>query len=52
VYEKMNYAVKVMLFQEGRYQLRLQPMATSGWTLRDWIGFVDRFGRWAAAGPC
>jgi len=48
----MNYAVKVMLFQEGRYQLRLQPMSTRGWTLRDWIGFVDRFGYWAGGEAC
>lgn len=37
---------KELLFREGRYLLRIQPMVTSGWTLRDWIVYVDRFGSW------
>ncbi len=42
----MHHSVKVMLFQEGRYRLYRQPLATAGWAVCDWIGFVDRFGRW------
>jgi hypothetical protein len=42
----MSYSEKQQLFFNGRYVLRIQPLVTSGWTLADWISYVDRFGRW------
>jgi hypothetical protein len=42
----MGYSEKVSLFLNGLYSLRSQPLATSGWSLQDWIRYVDWFGQW------
>ena len=42
----MTYSEKEALFRTGRYVLRIQPTVTSGWSLADWIFYVDRFGKW------
>lgn len=37
---------KIELYRAGLYSLPVPPVHTTYWTEKDWINFIDKYGRW------
>jgi hypothetical protein len=44
--QAMTYDEKVKLFHAKRFLMPLRPLATKNWTVRDYIRYIDKHGRW------
>jgi len=42
----MTYEEKVRLFNANRYLMPLPPKGTKNWLVRDYIRFIDQYGKW------
>ena len=42
----ITYEEKVRLFNAKRYLMLLPPVGTKNWTVRDYIRFIDQYGKW------
>lgn len=42
----MTYQEKINLYKEGKYLVPPPPVATGGWSIKNWIDFIDTYGKW------
>jgi hypothetical protein len=46
----MTYKDKVKLFNARRYLMPYRPEGTKNWIIRDYIRFIDEYGKWCPEG--
>ena len=46
----MTYKDKVKLFNAKRYLMPFTPEGTKNWIMRDYIRFIDEYGKWCPEG--
>ena len=42
----LTYEDKVKLYNKKRYLMPKLPMRTKNWIMRDYIRFIDQYGKW------
>lgn len=42
----LTYDDKVKLYNQKRYLMPMPPMGTKNWFERDYIRFIDQYGKW------
>lgn len=44
--DELQRLLKVALYLQGKYSMPVPPVITSGWSMHDWINFIDSNGTW------
>lgn len=45
-----NQPRKEVLFEKGKFYLKVPPKNMDGWNTDDWIRYIDRHGYWLGTG--